>query len=97
MQTPQRNTLFGVIQHVSSSPKTDAEVVATVVDLINSGRIRPCGALAGTRLVARPSLGTFLDWVRLPASSAARPGSPLLSSLPAWSAITALERRRNLP
>ncbi len=76
MQTPERNTLLGVIQHVSSSPKTDAEVVATVVDLINSGRIRPCGVLAGTRLVAHPSLSAFLAWVRSPAAAAAPLGSP---------------------
>ncbi len=69
MQPPIRDTLFRVIQKVSESPRTDAEVVATVVDLINSGRVRPCGAFAGTRLMVRPSLSAFLAWVRSPTSA----------------------------
>jgi len=33
------------------------------------GRVRPCGAFAGTKLVVRPSLPAFLARVRPPASA----------------------------
>src|ERR1043166_761303 len=97
MQPPLRNTLLGVVQKVSESLRTDVEVVATVVDLINSGRVRPCGAFAGTRLVVRPSLSTFLAWVRSPAAAPAYALSPEASTASVLHACLAGERQHDVP
>lgn len=43
-------TLLDLVQAVSEYAQTDAEVVATVVELINSGKVRLCGNFAGARI-----------------------------------------------
>jgi hypothetical protein len=40
-------TLLDLVQVVSEYARTDAEVVATVAALINSGKVRLCGNFAG--------------------------------------------------
>ncbi len=40
-------TLRDVIQAVSECTTSDAELLASVADLINRGRVRLCGGLAG--------------------------------------------------
>ncbi len=55
-----------VLYRTSLYPRTDdAEVVATVAYLINSGRVRLCGTFAGAKVALRPSLPSFLAWVRI--------------------------------
>ena len=43
-------TLFDLIQAVSEVAANDQETVATVVDLINSGRVRLGGDVAGAMI-----------------------------------------------
>ena len=50
MNTVIRTTLLDLVQAVSEYAQTDAEVVATVVTLINSGKVRLCGNFAGARI-----------------------------------------------
>ena len=50
MQTPRESTLLELVQCVMSEAKTDDEVVATIVYLINSGRVRLCGTFAGAKI-----------------------------------------------
>lgn len=45
-----RMTLLDLVQVVSEYAQTDAEVVATVAALINSGKVRLCGNFAGARI-----------------------------------------------
>ena len=42
-------TLLELVTEVSSHAESEAEVVATVVYLVNSGRVRLCGNFAGAR------------------------------------------------
>jgi hypothetical protein len=42
-------TMLDLVQAVSASARTDAEVVATVVYLVNSGAVRLCGNFRGAR------------------------------------------------
>ena len=43
---------------VSEQARSDAEVIATVVYLVNSGRVRLCGTFKGTRFDLRsPAFG----------------------------------------
>ena len=51
MPTLQESTLLELIQSVMSEAKNDEEVVATIVYLINSGRVRLCGSFAGAKIV----------------------------------------------
>ncbi len=50
MNTITHTTLLDLVQAVSEYAHTDAEVVATVAELINSGRMRLCGTFAGARI-----------------------------------------------
>lgn len=50
MAHPSPYTLFDIVEAVQAIAPDDAEVVATVVSLINSGRVRLCGALAGATI-----------------------------------------------
>ena len=45
-------TLLDVIQAVSEVAASDQEILATVADLINSGRVRLCGDAAGATIDA---------------------------------------------
>jgi len=42
-------TLLDLVKAVSDCASTDAEVVATVVHLVNSGMVRLCGNFRGAR------------------------------------------------
>jgi len=42
-------TLLELVNAVSTHAKSDAEVIATVVYLVNSGRVRLCGTFRGVR------------------------------------------------
>jgi hypothetical protein len=63
-------TLFHVVEAVQAIATDDAEVVATVVSLINSGRVRLCGALAGAT-IALPSLPPLRRGSPLPVDAGA--------------------------
>ncbi len=65
-------TLLELVQLVSESARNDDEVVATVTYLINSGRVRLCGTFAGAKIALRPSLSSFLTWVRTKPSETMR-------------------------
>ena len=43
------STLLELVKAVSDCAETDTEVVATVVHLVNSGRVRLCGNFRGAR------------------------------------------------
>jgi hypothetical protein len=43
-------TLLDVIQAVSEAAASEQETLATVVDLINSGKVRLCGESAGATI-----------------------------------------------
>lgn len=51
MPTPRESTLLDLIQSIISEANNDEEVVATVVYLINSGRVRLCGNFAGAKVI----------------------------------------------
>jgi hypothetical protein len=58
----QNMTLLDLVKAVSDDAPSEAEVIATVVYLVNSGRVRLCGNFKGTRfdlrgLVAGPKGG----------------------------------------
>jgi hypothetical protein len=42
-------TLLDLVTSVSGSARSEAELIATVVHLVNSGAVRLCGTFAGTR------------------------------------------------
>jgi hypothetical protein len=50
MNTITHTTLLDLVQAVSEYTHTDAEIVATVAVLINSGTVRLCGNFAGARI-----------------------------------------------
>ncbi len=45
----RNTTLLDLVTAVSDHARSDAEVVATVVYLVNSGRVRLCGTFRGAR------------------------------------------------
>lgn len=44
-----RSTLLELVKAVSDYAETDAEIVATVVHLVNSDQVRLCGNFRGAR------------------------------------------------
>jgi hypothetical protein len=64
MKIPALRTFGDIVNRVGDSCRSDAEVAAIVAQLLNSGRVRIHGKLAGKRVVVRPSLDTFLHRVR---------------------------------
>jgi len=44
-----RSTLLELVEAVSDYAETDAETVATVVHLVNSGQVQLCGNFSGAR------------------------------------------------
>ena len=42
-------TLLDLVTAISDFARTEAEVIATVVYLVNSGKVRLCGNFAGAR------------------------------------------------
>ena len=64
MATNAGQTFGDIVNRIGDSYRSDAEVAAIVAQLLNSGRARLTGQWAGKRIVVRPSLETFLQWVR---------------------------------
>ena len=70
MTTAIHTTMLDVVQAVSEYAASDAEVVATVAYLINSGRVLLCGTFAGVRIDlstpagAAPPSATATLWTR---------------------------------
>jgi hypothetical protein len=58
MATLTHCTLRDLVQTISDDVTSDAEVVATVVFLINSGRVRLCGTFAGACIDLAPEAST---------------------------------------
>ena len=56
MATPRKTTLLNLVQTVSDYATSDAEVVATVVYLINSGKVLLCGNFAGAKITLPPAV-----------------------------------------
>ena len=50
MATLHKCTLLDLVQTVSDCATSDAEIVATVAYLINSGKVLLCGTFAGARI-----------------------------------------------
>jgi hypothetical protein len=44
-----RITMLDLVKAVSENAESDREVVATVVHLVNSGMVQPCGNFRGAR------------------------------------------------
>jgi hypothetical protein len=51
MPTVQESTLLELVQSVIGEAQSDEEVIATVVYLVNSGRVRLRGIFAGSKIV----------------------------------------------
>jgi hypothetical protein len=49
-KTQIQSTLLDLVYRVSVFAKTEAEVVATVAHLVNSGRVQLCGNFAGAKI-----------------------------------------------
>ena len=49
-KTKTQSTLLDLVYSVSLFAQTEAEVVATVAHLINSGRVQLCGNFAGAKI-----------------------------------------------
>ena len=50
MQAPINCTLLDLVQQVNETTDNDNEAVATIVYMINSGRVRLCGTFAGAKI-----------------------------------------------
>lgn len=50
METPTHTTLLNLVQTVSAYAASEDEVVATIVYLINSGKVVLCGNFAGAKI-----------------------------------------------
>lgn len=57
-------TFLELMEKINEAAKNDDEVLATVTHLVNSGRVRFGGNLAGAKIATRPALGAFLNKVR---------------------------------
>jgi len=57
MRPPIIVTLLDLLQVVNECTTSDTEAVATVVYLINSGKVLPCGTFAEARIALSPSIG----------------------------------------
>lgn len=58
MHTAVQCSLLDLIDVIGSVTETDAEVVAAVVYLVNSGKVRLCGSFAGARFTLPPLTAT---------------------------------------
>ena len=50
---PAESTLLDLVTAVSEYASTESEVVATIVHLVNSGRVRLCGNFRGAKFDLR--------------------------------------------
>ena len=53
-----RCTLLDLVRAVHAVADSEDEVVATVVYLVNSGRVQLCGTFAGAKICIPPTLST---------------------------------------
>jgi hypothetical protein len=58
-KTKTQSTLLDLVYSVSLFAKTEAEVVATVAHLVNSGRVQLCGNFAGAKISFDSPLDVF--------------------------------------
>jgi hypothetical protein len=58
MQTPVQSTLLELVGILNSFTNNDHEVVTLVTYLVNSGRVRLCGAFAGATIELSPPCPT---------------------------------------
>ena len=58
-KTQTQSTLLDLVYSVSVFAKTEAEVVATVAHLVNSGRVQLCGNFAGAKISFESPLDVF--------------------------------------
>jgi hypothetical protein len=89
MTTPVTTTLLDLISALQDCTPNDVEVVATIVFLINSGRVRLCGIFAGARIDVAPvtetgpfSSPSLLDGLRDSARQLLHGAGPLRRLLP---------------
>ena len=52
---PTRCTLLDLVQAVHAVAESDGETVATVVHLVNSGKVQLCGTFAGAKIFIPPT------------------------------------------
>ena len=71
-KTKTQSTLLDLVYSVSVFAKTDAEVVATVAHLVNSGRVQLCGNFAGAKISFESPLNVVPPRTRLRSASPAR-------------------------
>ena len=50
----RKTTLLDLVTAVSEYSRTDAEVIATVIHMVNTGSVRLCGTFRGARFDATP-------------------------------------------
>jgi len=58
-KTKTQSTLLDLVYSVSVFATTEAEVVATVAHLVNSGRVQLCGNFAGAKISFESPLDGF--------------------------------------
>jgi hypothetical protein len=61
MITPRQSTLLDLVQAINAFATSDAEVVATVAYLINSGKVVLCGNFAGAKIDLSTPAGATLE------------------------------------
>ena len=71
-KTKTQSTLLDLVYSVSLYAKTEAEVVATVAYLVNSGRVQLCGNFAGAKISFESPLNVVPPRTRLRSASPAR-------------------------
>ena len=64
MMQKSTQTFGDLVNRIGDSCRNDAEVAVVVAQLLNSGRIRFNGQATSKRVIVRPSLDSFLHWVR---------------------------------
>ncbi len=51
-----QSTLLDLLQTVSDSAQSPADIEATVIDLVNSGKVKLCGTFAGATFALPPAV-----------------------------------------
>lgn len=86
MQVPKECTLLDLLRNVNEVTEDEREAVATVVYLINSGRVRLCGNFAGAKLrlpvSAEKVAGAELPHRRIPKMSIRGTSAPQAAQQP---------------
>ena len=79
MKTQKKTTLRELVQTVSQFAKDDTEIGMVVAHLINSGKVRFCGNLAGAKISCASPLDIFPAWAR-PSSQPPSPRRPAIAA-----------------